>query len=250
MSKMSTRPRVLEEIRSALHSEPRFGPEGEVGLDFDAGTLTIAGEARSIAVRKRLLELAAAHPEVVHVVDRLRVAPTRRMGDGEIRDHVRDVLLGEPALAELALREIAKGRISTVREPPDRRRGEIRISVEEGVVTLDGTAPSLAHKRLAGVLAWWVPGSRDVINGLEVSPPEQDNDAEITDAVRLALEKDPFVDANQIRVTTEGRIVTLEGIVAKEGEREMAESDAWYVFGIDGVQNWLEVRPVEPTGSS
>jgi osmotically-inducible protein OsmY len=94
-----------------------------------------------------------------------------------------------------------------------------------------------------------VPGSRDVINGLE-RQPEQDNDAEITDAVRLALEKDPFVDANQIRVTTEGRIVTLEGIVAKEGEREMAESDAWYVFGIDGVQNWLEVRPVEPTGSS
>ena len=45
-----------------------------------------------------------------------------------------------------------------------------------------------------------VPGSRDVINGLGVSPPAPDLDAEMTDAVRTALEKDVFVDASQIRI--------------------------------------------------
>lgn len=87
--------------------------------------------------------------------------------------------------------------------------------------------------RLAGVLAWWVPGSRDVVNGLGVEPPEEDNDDEVSDAVRLVLEKDPFVDATRIDVSTRDYVVTLEGLVPAVGEREMAEFDAWYVFGVD-----------------
>jgi len=66
------------------------------------------------------------------------------------------------------------------------------VSVEDGVVTLDGRVSSLSHKSLAGALAWWVPGSRDVINGIEVAPPQEISDSEITEAVRLVLEKDPL----------------------------------------------------------
>jgi osmotically-inducible protein OsmY len=101
--------------------------------------------------------------------------------------------------------------------------------------------PSLSHKRLAGVLAWWVPGSREVINGLAVEPPQADSDDEITDAVRLVLDKDRFVPADQIRVRTRGRVVTLEGIVANQTLCELAECDAWYVFGVDRVVNHLQV---------
>jgi osmotically-inducible protein OsmY len=95
---------------------------------------------------------------------------------------------------------------------------------------------------LAGVLAWWVPGSRDVINGIAVEPPEQDSDVAILEAVRLVLEKDPFVDASQIRVGVKNALVRLTGLVPSEAEREMAEFDAWYVFGVDMVDNRIEVR--------
>lgn len=47
------------------------------------------------------------------------------------------------------------------------------IEVKKGIVTLNGEVPSLTHKRLAGVLAWWVPGTRDVVNGLEEVPAER-----------------------------------------------------------------------------
>ena len=119
--------------------------------------------------------------------------------------------------------------------------GDIEISVEDGVVTLDGEVPSLSHKRLAGALAWWIPGSRDVVNGLGVEPDEEDNDDELTDAVRLILEKDPFVDAGQVRVTAEGCIVHLTGFVPTETERERAEDDAWCTFGVDDVTNEITV---------
>lgn len=240
---MSERTAILDEVRAALHSEPRFGPHGQVELDVAAdGTLTMAGEVASIAVKKLLLERAAAHPKVTGILDRLRVAPAVPMGDKEIRDAVRDALVQEPALAEMTLSELVKGETVILREPPEGGRGAIRIRVEDGVVTLEGDAPSLAHKRLAGVLAWWVPGSRDVINGLGVLSPETELDAEITDAVNTVLEKDPFVDASQIRVLTQNAKVILHGVVPTESEREMAEYDAWYVFGVDKVENKIEVR--------
>lgn len=245
----TTKEKILDEIRAAFRSEPRFGPHGHVDVDFDEGTLTIEGEVENVAVKKLLLERGAAHPAVDGIVDRLRVAPARRMGDREIRDAVLDALLQEPALIDVAVRERLDDHTRTLREPPAGDRGEICVKVEDGVVTLDGTVHSLAHKRLAGVLAWWVPGSRDVMNGLELELPEEDRDEEITDAVRMALEKDPFVNASQIRVSTESSVVTIEGLVPKEAEREMAELDAWYVFGVDRVENRIEVRPVEPTGA-
>ncbi len=88
-----------------------------------------------------------------------------------------------------------------------------------------------------------MPGSRDVINGLAVSPPEDDHDGAVADAVRLALEKDPFVDASKVGVRVHDWVVTLEGLVPSESESDMAEADAWYVFGVDEVISRLEVRP-------
>jgi osmotically-inducible protein OsmY len=109
-------------------------------------------------------------------------------------------------------------------------------------VLLEGRVPSLSHKRLAGVLAWWVPGSTNVLNCLEVVPDQDDNDDEITDAVRLVLEKDPFVKADQIRVSTWNCVVTLEGLLPNSKVREMAEFDAWSIFGVDNVIDRIEVQ--------
>jgi osmotically-inducible protein OsmY len=81
-----------------------------------------------------------------------------------------------------------------------------------------------------------------VINGLGVTPPEEDNDGEISDAVRLALEKDPLVNPDQIRVSTRNAVVTLQGQVPTQSECEAAEFDAWYVFGVDKVINQIRVR--------
>ena len=246
---MSDTQDILNAVRRAWTSEPRIGPKAPHGnMEFAAGTLTLEGEMPDIAAKKLALELAAAVPGVDGIVDRLHVAPAERMADGEVRDLVRRALEQEPSFTELALSEVVKGEERTVREPAERKRGWIRISVAEGVVTLDGEVPGLEFKRLAGVLAWWVPGSRDVINSLGITPDEPDNDAEITGAVRMALEKDPFVNAGQIIVGTVDAVVTLAGLVPSESERDMAEFDAWYVFGVDRVHNKIDVGAFPPGG--
>jgi osmotically-inducible protein OsmY len=245
---MADRKQVLDEVRASFHSEPRFGPHRHVDVDFEDGTLILEGEVADVAVKKLLLERGAAHPEVDGIVDRLRVKAAQRMGDGEMRRRLCAVLLQEPALAEIAVRVREDGDLVTMREPPHRCRGEVWVTVDDGIVTLDGSVPGLAHKRLAGVLAWWVPGSRDVINGIQTPSDEPDRDDDITDAVRIALEKDPFVNASQIRVTTRDGVVRLQGAVPKDAEREMAEFDAWYVFAVDRVANELKVQAIPATG--
>jgi osmotically-inducible protein OsmY len=61
--------------------------------------------------------------------------------------------------------------------------------------------------------------------------------------VRIALEKDPFVDASQIRVGVRARTVRLTGLVRSRTARDVAEWDAWYVFGVDDVINEIAVGP-------
>ncbi|MFY9874335.1 MAG: BON domain-containing protein, partial [Rhodomicrobium sp.] len=109
------------------------------------------------------------------------------------------------------------------------RKGHAGLSTSRyrgGIVTLNGAIPGLTSKRLAGVMAWWVPGVRDVVNGIEVKPPEEDSPNMIEEAVRVALEKDPLVNASQIRVGVRNTWVRLTGAVAGSAEREAAERDA------------------------
>jgi osmotically-inducible protein OsmY len=244
---------ILKGIRAALEREPRVRlDQHPIQITFNEvdDTVTLQGEAPDIAAKKLEMEFAAAAPGVRGVVDRLRVAPGARMSDEEIRNHIRDAFIQEPAFRNCAIRAQTKEGVETFNDPAE-KRGDMLIIVgegmalqkgsDEGVVLLEGHAPSLSHKRLAGALAWWVPGSRDVLNCLEIVPPEEDNDDEITDAIKIILDKDPFVDDVQILVATRNRVVTLEGVARSEGEKDMAEFDAWFVFGVDKVINNIQV---------
>jgi osmotically-inducible protein OsmY len=240
---LATHP-ILESIRKALEHHPRIRLTWKpVRLSLEGAVLILEGEVKDVASKKLLLELAAATHGVAGIVDRLHVAPSLPMSDEAIQEHVVDALYGEPALRDCALWVRAGGQVYRVRPGAGSVRNTVEVRVEAGVVTLDGDISSLAAKRLAGVLAWWVPGVRDVVNGLGVEPPERDSDEEMTEAVHLALEKDPFVPAGEIAVSTRDSVVTLRGVVHAEEQRRMAEADAWYVFGVDRVEKQLAVVP-------
>lgn len=237
---MRNEERIIRKVAAALEREKQVNLHAfPLQLEFFFGVLTMEGEVEHIMAKKRALEVAALIPEVKNIVDRIRLAPAERMEDGEIRERVCKALLAERMLDSCAIWGIVKGKPEVVREQDQGVDGSIDVEVADGIVILNGTVSSLSAKRLAGVLAWWVPGSRDVVNGIEEVPTEEDNDDEIVDAVRLALEKDPFVDAPQIKVCCCNNWVTLEGLVQNESVRHLAEADAWYVFGVDGVTNLL-----------
>lgn len=237
------RERVLKEVRAAFEREPRINVHRyPVQMEFGDGVLTLEGEVEHIAAKKLSLELAVKVRGVSGIVDRLHVTPSTHMGDGAILDAVRDALLQESTLMNCSIHLMRKGQLETVRDITHEPHGDMRVSVNEGVVLLDDHVTSLAQKRLAGVLAWWVPGSRDVINGMEIVPDQPDSDEELAKTVGIVLKKDPFVNGDRIMVTARQSVVTLDGQVPSAPQKEMAEFDVWYVFGVDNVVNRLEVR--------
>jgi osmotically-inducible protein OsmY len=49
------------------------------------------------------------------------------------------------------------------------------------------------------------------------------------------LEKDPFLNADQIRINTLNFTVILEGIVQTETQKDLAESDVSFTVGVEKV---------------
>jgi osmotically-inducible protein OsmY len=240
---MGGRQAVLKQIFQRLEREPRVNlhryPVRVAVLD---GAVLLEGEVGDIAAKKLALETAAAVDGVRGVIDRLRVAPAQHRGDGAIRDSVVALLLHQQELSNCTLRAHVGGRVETLHDAAQEASGEIEVAVGEGVITLEGQVISLSHKRLAGVLAWWTPGRRDVLNSIAVVPEQEDSDDEVVDALRLVYDIDPQVPQDRIRPRCRNYVVTLEGSVSSDGQKRQAELDAWYLFAVDRVETRLEVR--------
>jgi osmotically-inducible protein OsmY len=243
MARMEAQTKDLhDKALAAMRSEPRIGPHFKpTRLKIaEDGTATIEAEVANVAIKRLALERLAGTWGVTAVIDRLRVKPAEPKSDDGILDDLRKAYYDEPSFRQLALKERENAKVKLVRDAVEDARGEIEFEVHDGVVILNGSVPGLATKRLAGVLAWWVPGSRDVVNGIAVDPQEEDGPILIEEAVRIALDKDPFVNAAQVRVGVRNRTVRLTGALPREA-RDAAEWDAWYVFGVDDVVNEIEI---------
>lgn len=232
---------LLTEVNSALHADPRIDVEKlRIEFDPDKGVLSINGQVDDIA-SKRIAANIAGHAtgDRVRVEDRVRVGAPRS-GDLELRDAVVKALTSENVFSDHALTVEAGSRRQEIQTGAP-GGGRLKVRLDDGVVTLEGTVRSLSHRRLAEVLIWWT-GCERVDNRLEIEPPEEDTDDEITDIVRMVLEKDPLVHASQLRVGTAAAVVELRGFVASEEERRLAVLDAWYVPGVWEVVDHIEVR--------
>lgn len=211
---------IINKVKGAItHATHIDMHETPLRIDLEGDAVVVEGEVERVAHKKRALKAAMEAAEGMGIIDRIRVIPARHMGDDEIERHIYDGLEEEATIDA----------------------GTIEVNVKEGIVDLEGRVHSLIQKRIAGLIAWWVPGVRDVVNSLEVDPPEEDSDAEVMEAVRLALEKDNIVDHGAITVEVKNWVVTLGGTVKDDIEKEAAEDDAWYIWGVDDVVNRIEV---------
>ena len=239
---MNPRETITRQIHGLLERERRINIHRfPISISNADGVATLEGEVGDIAAKKLALELAASVSDVRGVVDRLRVAPGERRGDGAVRDSLARMFLEHGEFRNCTLRSLTNERTEILREGNGDSVGDIEIAVKDGVITLEGHVISVPHRLFAGVLAWWTPGRCDVVNALEVQPAYEERDDEVTEALRLVLEADPAVDASQIRPNCEDWAVTLEGNVPNEEQKRRAEMDAWYLSGVEKVINRLTV---------
>ena len=233
---------VRKQVHAALEREARINLHRHpIRIESVDGTVTLEGEVADVAAKKLALQLASAAQGVREVVDRLRVAPGESRGDGAIRDAVARLLLEQPELKSCSFNLKTNEKMQVLRRVEHDSAGDIDISVTDGVILLEGHVISQSHRRFAGALAWWTGGRRDVINALEVRPDYEDRDDEVAEVLRLVLDADPELDADQIRGNCNGKVIWLDGAVRNELQKRRAELDAWSLSAIRGVVNRLQV---------
>jgi hyperosmotically inducible periplasmic protein len=133
-------------------------PFNAISVQVQDGTATLSGHAYGPVDASSALALAASTPGVKNVVNEVRVDPLSMMDDRS-RMQLFRTIYGFPTLSKYAM-DPAK---------------PIRISVQNGNVTLYGVVDSQMDKDVAGIRANSVPGIFKVTNDLKVASGSEKN---------------------------------------------------------------------------
>jgi osmotically-inducible protein OsmY len=117
----------------------------------------------------------------------------------------------------------------------------LRVFMLGGVAHIEGTAPSVRHKRAAAELIGPLTGASHVVNRLRVAPREVRSDRAIAQRLRAAFEEAPEVDAATVQPEVKHGVVELRGIVSSLSALCAAEWAVWSVGGVADVANRLRV---------
>jgi len=122
---------------------------------------------------------------------------------------------------------------------------EIGVSVENGVVILNGIVRSLSQRWTAERVAQRVEGVRAVTDELVVKLPgdSQYTDADIASAALNALDWNASVPRKRIKLLVDNGWVTLEGSVEYHYQKDAAEGAVRNLKGTKGVSNLIIVKP-------
>jgi osmotically-inducible protein OsmY len=122
---------------------------------------------------------------------------------------------------------------------------EIGIAAKDGVVTLTGTVPSFADKLASERAAERVVGVKAVANELTVklSRTAVKSDTEIAHRVVDSLTWDIEVPHDKIKASVMNGLVTLEGQVEWQFQRDAAARAVRNITGVLGVNNIIKLAP-------
>ena len=128
---------------------------------------------------------------------------------------------------------------------PGVNTADIGVTVKNGVVTLKGRVSSLAKKLAIEKVVKEFPGVKAIAVDLEVKIPgyAERTDSDIALAAENALRWDVLVPKDQIKVTLEHGLLTLEGEVEWQFQKTAAEQAVSRLTGVIGVNNLITIKP-------
>lgn len=120
----------------------------------------------------------------------------------------------------------------------------IDVSVNDRIVTLDGTVRSRRRKLVAYEIASSFEACRDVVNKLTVNPENPPPDKEVVKNVVSSLNANADIVEGTINIVVADGVASLTGTVKGEWERLVAEDVALSAKGVRDVENNLILDPI------
>lgn len=202
----------------------------EIKIRSKNGVVTLTGVVAEEAHKSLAQETVAGLPGVVSVDNKLEIkgSPPTANSDAWLRNKVKITLLFHSSVSA----------------------GKTEVDVKDAVVTLRGTADSMAQKELATEYAMDVDGVKDVKNEMTIAATsrktrtvsEKMDDASITAQVKLTLLYHRSTSALNTSVSTTKGVVTLTGKAGNTAELDLVTKLAGDVNGVQGVKNRMTIR--------
>jgi osmotically-inducible protein OsmY len=216
---MKSNETLQKDVQDAIKWEPLLHA-AEIGVTVKEGIVTLTGTVDSFSKKREAEDAAKNIAGVRAVVEKIDV----KFGNW-----------GKPSDEQVAAEVLNSFRWNW--RVPDEK---IKVKVEDGWVTLDGTVSWNYQKEAAKKAVVNLLGVKGVNNNLKI-------ESELKDAVEKkdiekALDRNWSIDANRINVKVHDNNVTLTGTVDSWYQRDEADKIAWNAPGVKSVENKLEVE--------
>ncbi len=117
----------------------------------------------------------------------------------------------------------------------------VRVGVENGIVTLEGSVDAVWKKAHAEALISELTGVTAIVDKLACVPTKDTSDEIISEMVVNALKRNPTINDKAIEVRVANGVVRLSGAVPDWSARKAAYQTALNTFGVIGVDDQLLV---------
>lgn len=201
---------ITNTITDELLLDPGISSQ-RIVVDTDNDIVTLSGAVNNILAKDRAVKIAETVKGVRSVINQIQVIAQERP-DQAIIDDIKAALHANPHTESF----------------------EIKVTANEGKVTLTGTMQSWQEKELAGKVVKSIKGVREVDNQMTVVYSMEWPDDEIKEDIVGALRWDRLVDDALIDVAIQDGAVALSGTVGSAAEKRRARNDAW-VAGVKSV---------------
>jgi len=212
------------QLQSSVLAELKWRPSvdsAHIGVTADDGIVTLTGQVQHYTEKLAAENAAKDVLGVRGIANDIKVEPK-----GSLKQSDKDIAAA------------AIGALKWDYEVPD---GKVKVVVNDGWVTLDGTVDWQFQRDAAERCVRYLRGVVGVTNEISIKPSAKWIDVKIK--IEDAFRRNADLDARRISVVTSDGRVTLIGTVRTWSERDAAVSSAWAAPGVTWVEDDLVISP-------